>query len=45
MTEEVKQEVKELYKQGWNPEEIAGELGLDECEVMDYCAVILEEQQ
>lgn len=44
MTEEVKQEVKELYNQGLNPEDIADELGLDECEVMDYCAEILEEE-
>ena len=42
MSEEIKQEVKDLYKQGWNPEEIAEELSLDECEVMDYCAEILE---
>ena len=43
MTKENKQEIKELYNQGMNPEEIAEELDLDECEVMDYCAQILEE--
>ena len=45
MTKENKQVVKELYNQGMNPEDIADELGLDECEVMDYCAELLEEQQ
>ena len=38
---ENEQAVKELYNQGLNPEDIADELGLDECEVMDYCAEIL----
>ena len=41
---ENEQAVKELYNQGMNPEDIAKELGLDECEVMDYCAELLEEQ-
>ena len=41
MTKENKQAIKELYSQGLNPEDIAEELGLDECEVMDYCAEIL----
>jgi hypothetical protein len=45
MTRENKQAVKELYNQGINPEDIAEELGLDECEVMDYCAELLEKQQ
>ena len=44
MTEELKQAVKELYNKGLNPEDIAEELDLDECEVMDYCAEILEEE-
>lgn len=43
MTEEQKHEVASLYKHGWNPEDIAEELGYDECEVMDYCAELLEE--
>lgn len=34
-----------MYNQGLNPEDIAEELGLDETDVMDYCAEILEEQQ
>ncbi len=45
MTRENEQAVKCLYIQGMNPEDIAEELGLDECEVMDYCAELLEEQQ
>ena len=40
MTRENEQ-AKCLYNQGMNPEDIAEELGLDECEVMDYCAEIL----
>ena len=31
-------EVIDLYNQGWNPEDIAEELDLDEVEVMDICA-------
>ena len=45
MTRENEQAVKELYNQGMNPEDIAEELGLDETEVMDYCAELLEEEQ
>lgn len=30
-----------MYNHGWNPEDIADELGLDEIEVMDYCAELL----
>jgi DNA-binding transcriptional regulator LsrR (DeoR family) len=41
MTRENEQAVKSLYNQGMNPEDIADELGLDETEVMDYCAEIL----
>lgn len=44
MTRENKQAVKELYSQGRNPEDIAEELGLDECEVMDYCAELLKRE-
>ena len=45
MTKEDRREIKELYNQGWNPEDIADELGLDECEVMDYCVEILGEEE
>lgn len=41
MTTEQKKQVAEMYNNGWNPEDIADELGLDEIEVMDYCAEIL----
>ena len=41
MTEEQKTEVKNLYENGWNPEDIAEELGLDETDVMDYCVELL----
>ena len=30
-----------MYKNGYNPEDIAFELNLDETEVMDYCAELL----
>lgn len=42
MSEQTKQAIKDLYEGGMNPEDIADELGLDECEVIDYCAEILE---
>lgn len=41
MTREQELDVKELYNSGWSPEEIAEELGLDELEVMDFCADLL----
>ena len=41
MTDEQKEEVKSMYNNGWNPEDIADELGYDETEVMDYCSEIL----
>lgn len=41
MTEDQKQQVARLYNDGWNPEDIAEELNLDETEVIDYCAEIL----
>lgn len=41
MTEDQKQQVASLYNDGWNPEDIAEELNLDETEVIDYCAEIL----
>ena len=41
MTVEQKEEVKAMYDNGWNPEDIAEELGYDETEVMEYCAEIL----
>ena len=45
MTQQEKTTIRDMYQQGMNPEDIAEEFGLDECEVMDYCAEILEEQQ
>lgn len=44
MIQEEKEAVATLYKGGMNPEDIADELGLDECEVMEYCAELLEEE-
>jgi len=41
MSEQQKQEVAQLYKDGWNPEDIAEEFGYDETEVIEYCAEIL----
>lgn len=41
MTEEMKKLVAEMYNNGWNPEDIADELGLDEMEVINYCCEIL----
>lgn len=41
MTDKQKEEVKAMYDDGWNPEDIAEELGYDETGVMEYCAEIL----
>ena len=41
MTKEQKEIVAQMYKDGFNPEDIAEELGYDETEVIDYCAEIL----
>ena len=41
LTKEQKDVITRLYADGWNPEDIAEELDLDETEVMDYCAEIL----
>lgn len=41
MTDKQKEEVKAMYDSGWNPEDIAEELGCDETEVMEYCTEIL----
>lgn len=41
MTTEEENNVERLYNDGWNPEDIADELGIDETEVMIYCAKIL----
>lgn len=41
MTDKQKEEAKAMYDSGWNPEDIAEELGCDETEVMEYCAEIL----
>ena len=38
MTQQEQDMVLSLYKDGWNPEDIAEELGLDEMEVIDFCA-------
>ena len=43
MTEDYKKLVAEMYDNGLNPEDIAEELGLDDTEVMDYCAGILQQ--
>ena len=45
MTQEELTTIRDMYQQGMNPEDIAEELGLDECEVMDYCAEILGEEE
>lgn len=41
MTEEMKQLVAKMYNDGWNPEDIADELGLDGMEVINYCCELL----
>lgn len=41
MDKETKKLVAQMYNDGYNPEDIADELGLDEVEVMDYCSEIL----
>lgn len=41
MDKETKELVAQMYNDGYNPEDIADELGLDEVEVMDYCIEIL----
>lgn len=41
MTDNQKDEVMAMYNDGWNPEDIADELGYDETEVIEYCAEIL----
>ncbi len=41
LTESQKIEIEEMYSLGWNPEDIADELGCDETEVMDYCSELL----
>lgn len=38
LTQDNKDEIEIMYYNGWNPEDIADELGLDETEVMDFCA-------
>ena len=38
LTDNNKEEIAQLYARGLNPEEIADVIGLDEVEVMDYCA-------
>lgn len=41
LTESQKDLVRSLYLDGWNPEDIAEEYDLDECDVMDFCCEIL----
>lgn len=41
MNEETKNKIKQMYANGYNPEDIAEELGLDETEVINYCCEIL----
>ena len=31
-----------MYNDGWNPEDIADELGIDEMEVINYCCELLD---
>lgn len=44
MTQEDRQAIETLYNQGFNPEDIADALDIDECEVIDYCITLLEQQ-
>lgn len=41
MNEDNKKQIRKMYASGWNPEDIAEELGLDEVEVIDYCADLM----
>ena len=41
MTDSQREEVRIMYENGCNPEDIADELGLDELEVIKYCTEIL----
>ncbi len=41
MNEETKRLVAQMYNEGYNPEDIAEELGLDEVKVMNYCCDLL----
>ena len=41
MTQEAQDNVISLYEEGWNPEDIAEELDLDETEVINFCAEYL----
>lgn len=41
----LKTQIAELYNEGWNPEDISEELGLDEVDVMDYCSELYEKQR
>lgn len=41
INESDKDYIRDLYESGWNPEDIAEELGLDETAVIDYCCEIL----
>ena len=43
LTDYDKQEIAGLYEDGWYPEDIAEELGLDETEVVEFCEYILED--
>ena len=43
MTEEQRKQIAQMYNDGWNPEDIAEELGLDEVKVIDYCSELLRE--
>lgn len=42
MTKEIRENIREMFNDGWSPEDIAEELGLDELDVLDYCADYLE---
>lgn len=43
ISEETVTAIAQLYASGWNPEDIAEELGLDEITVIEVCAELLNE--
>ena len=42
MTAEILNMIEDLYNQGLAPKEISDELSIDETEVMEYCAEVLD---
>ncbi len=45
LTLDQKDRIKNLYDQGFNPEDISEETGYDEIDVMEYCAEILYDEE